>query len=178
MHTNQVVIKPCLTGLYHEFTPKIRYPETMSSFAENQKAATDTHLTKEEFDRLPEIAKNAITASGIPLSITATVEDGSRRTSSVQTVDVDKESLKSLAGILGAFRWDWGILGNGDWILSLNWSIITATSIVLVSVSEGVLGTCKITLFNVAPRNGGVDIWINISCPTGARIYESIVVIG
>ena len=156
----------------------------MSSLPTETQAATEIHLSKDEFDNLPELAQNAITASGIPLSVTASVSAGTQtRKFLVLTATVDKD--QSLASIVGCLRWDWGNL-NGDLILRLNWAVVTAASLVFVAIGEGAaggptagkfIGSAKFTLYNVAPRNGGVDIWININWPTPIRLYVDYLVV-
>ena len=140
----------------------------MSSSTETQ-TATEIHLSKDEFDDLPDLAKNAITASGIPLSVTATVPAGTEaRKFSVLTATVDKDQSLAACSIVGCLRWDWGKLTAGEWILNLSWSVVTAASLVFVAVGEGVpgggkiIGSARITLYNVAPRNGGVTIWVGV----------------
>ena len=155
----------------------------MSNPPTEKQSATGLHLTKAEFDKLPDIAKEAITTSGIPLSITAVVGEESR-TFSVKTVDVDKES-QNLAGILGTLRWDWGNR-NGDWILRLNWGVVGANTAAFVAIGEGAaggptagkfIGNAKFTLFNVAPRSGGVDIWVNVNWNNPIRLYVDYLIV-
>jgi hypothetical protein len=138
------------------------------------------HLSKEVFDKLPEIAKNAIEASGIPRTISASVPE---KRFSVATATVDES--QDVAGIISSWRWDFGNL-HGDWILTLNWSIITPKTAVFVAIGEGAsggptagkfIGAAKYTLFNVAPRAGAVDIWVNINWDSNIRIYVDYMVI-
>ena len=153
----------------------------MSSPPTEKQSETSIHLTKDKFDHLPDIAKEAITTSGIPLSITADVGDKSR-TFSVQTVNVDREA-QNLAKILATLHWDWGVQ-VGDWILQLNWGVVRANTAVFVSIGQGapggptagkVLGSARFTLFNVAPRKGGVDIWVNVSSPADLSVDYLVV---
>ena len=146
-----------------------------------EKSVTENiHLSKEVFDKLPGVAKNAITASGIPLSLTDSV---SNKQFSVATASVDES--QDVAGISGSWRWDWGNR-RGEWILRLNWSIISAKSAVFVAIGEGAaggptagkfIGAAKYTLYNVAPRAGGVDIWVGIDWASDIRIYVDYLVV-
>jgi len=138
------------------------------------------HLSKEEFDRLPGVAKEAITASAIPLSLTDSV---SAKKFSVATASVD--ASQNLAGIVSSLRWDWGDK-RGDWILQLDWDAVSPRTAVFVAIGEGAtggptagkfIGAAKYTLFNVAPRPGGVDIWININWGSDIRIYVDYLVV-
>ena len=134
-----------------------------------------THISKEEFDHLPEIAQDAITASGIPLSVTHTIK----------TATVKVEQQQSVAPCSCAtLRYDWGDL-KGDYILNLSWPAVTARSAVFVAIGEGAaggptagkfIGRAKFTLFNVAPHNGGVSIWVNVNWGEPIRLYVDYVV--
>jgi len=141
---------------------------------------TDIHLSKDMFDKLPEIAKNALEASGIPLSINASVPD---KEFSVVTATVNES--QNLAGLISSLRWDWGNLRGGN-ILRLNWGAVTTRTAVFVAIAEGVaggptagkfIGSAKFTLFNVAPRAGGVDIWVDIDWSSNIRIYVDYLVV-
>ena len=148
----------------------------MSSSTKPQE--TDIHLSIDEFNNLPELAKDAITASGIPLSVSASVkEEAQARKFSVLTANVGKD--QSLASLIATLRWDWGNLNN-DLILRLNWGAVTPATAVFVAIGEGApggptagkfIGSAKFTLFNVAPRSGGVDIWINVNWGSPIRVY-------
>ena len=139
------------------------------------------HLSKELFDKLPEIAKKAIEASGIPRTISASV---SEKKFSVVAATVD-ESQNVLAGIIGSYRWNFGN-HHGEWIMTLNWSIITTRTAVFVAIGEGapggptagkVIKSAKLTLFNVAPRDGVVDIWVSISGAVDVPVYVDYMVV-
>jgi len=154
---------------------------TSSLPTENPVPVKEIHLSKDEFDKLPDLAQNAIKASGIPLKVTASVA-GETRTFSVRSATVDKE--KNLAGIISTLRYDWGN-GRGDFILSLNWGAVKADTAVFAAVGEGApggpiagkfIGDAKFTLFNVAPRNNAVDIWINVNFDVDLRIYADYLV--
>jgi hypothetical protein len=138
------------------------------------------HLPKELFDKLPEIARNAIEASGIPRMISASVPN---QGFSVATATVDES--QNLAGIISCLRWDWGDL-HGDWILQFNWGAVSPRTAVFVAIGEGAaggptagkfIGGAKYTLHNVAPRAGGVDIWVTINWGSNIRLYVDYLVV-
>lgn len=94
-------------------------------------------------------------------------------------------SPQDLAGRGFTYRHDWGDR-NGSWKLFLNWSAINARSRVFVAISEGAaggpdagkfIGAAKYTLFNVAPTNGGVDIWLHIDWSSPIRLYADYLVV-
>ena len=93
------------------------------------------HLSKDLFDELPELAKNALEASGIPRVTSASVSE--KKKNSVATATVD--AAQNTAGIISSFRWDWGNL-HGDWILRLNWEAVSPKTAVFVAISEGASG--------------------------------------
>lgn len=140
----------------------------------------DIHLSKELFDKLPELAKNAIKASGIPLAISGSIPE---RRFSVATATVDES--QNAAGIISSARYDWGNK-HGNWLLKLDWDSVSPRTAVFVAIGEGAaggpiagkfLGSAKYTLFNVAPRAGGVDIRINIDWDSDIRIYADYLVV-
>ena len=143
-------------------------------------AKPDIHLSKDLINKLPEIAKNAPEASGAPLVIDASVPE---KEFSVVTATVDES--QNLAGITSSMRWDWGNL-HGDHILRLNWSIVNPKTAVFVAIGEGAgggptggkfIGSARCTLSNVAPRAGGVDIWVNINWSNDIRFYVDYLVV-
>jgi hypothetical protein len=73
---------------------------------------------------------------------------------------------------------------NGDFVLNLSWPAVTARSAVFVAIGEGAAGgptagkyirRAKFTLFNVAPYNGGVSIWVNVNWGSPIRLYVDYV---
>ncbi|HVH03751.1 MAG TPA: hypothetical protein VM891_12550 [Amaricoccus sp.] len=94
-------------------------------------------------------------------------------------------ATRDLAGSGFTYRHDWGDR-NGSWKLFLNWNAINGRSRVFVAISEGAaggpdagkfIGAAKFSLFNVAPTNGGVDIWFNIDWSSPIRLYADYLVI-
>jgi hypothetical protein len=87
----------------------------------------------------------------------------------VRQIFKPKEGVEpqELFGTGFTYRHDWGNR-NGQWILHLNWSVITNNTRVFVSIGEGaagggkLIGAARYTLHNVAPSNGRVSIWVNI----------------
>ena len=107
------------------------------------------------------------------------------------------EVLPALSGTGFTYRHDWG-RRHGQLTLRLNWGAVNPRSHVFVSIAEGAaggpdagkfIGAARYTVHNVAPRVGGVDIWVNIEWgsdiplfvdylvvnPTGMRTVEVVV---
>ena len=90
-----------------------------------------------------------------------------------------------LSGTGFTYRHDWG-LRRGKWVLRLNWAAVTPQSRVLVAVGEGagggpdsgkVIGSGRFTVHNVAPRPGGVDIWVDIEWSADLSLYADYLVV-
>jgi hypothetical protein len=91
----------------------------------------------------------------------------------------------ALRGTGFTYRHDWGPR-RGQWTLRLNLGGVTPRSRVLVSIGEGVaggpdagkfIGSARYTVHNVAPRAGGVDIWVNIEWGSDIRLYADYLVV-
>ncbi|MGG7606142.1 hypothetical protein [Massilia sp. BKSP1R2A-1] len=91
----------------------------------------------------------------------------------------------ALSGNGFTYRHDWGAR-RGQWLLRLNWGEVDTRSQVFVSIAEGAgggpdsgkfIGSARYTLHNVAPRAGGVDIWVNIEWPSDISIYADYLVV-
>lgn len=91
----------------------------------------------------------------------------------------------ALSGDGFTYRHDWG-LRRGQHVLRLNWGAVGPRSRVLVSVGEGAgggtdngkfVGAARYTVHNVAPRAGGVDIWVNIEWGADISIYVDYLVV-
>lgn len=93
---------------------------------------------------------------------------------------------QDVAGTAFTYRHDWGNR-HGSWKLTLNFGAsVGPRTRAFVAIGEGApggpdggkfLGSAKYTLFNVAPRNGGVDIWVNIDWGSDIRIYVDYLII-
>jgi hypothetical protein len=89
---------------------------------------------------------------------------------------------RDLVGTGFSYRHDWGDR-NGQLILPLNWGAVSPSSRVLVSIGEGApgggkfIGNARYTVHNVAPRAGGVDVWVNIEWSTPIRLYVDYLVV-
>jgi hypothetical protein len=90
-----------------------------------------------------------------------------------------------LAGAGFTYRHNWGAR-RGQWTLRLNWAAVTPQSRVLVSIGEGTaggpdagkfIGAARYTVHNVAPRAGGVDIWVNIEWSSDILLYVDYLVV-
>jgi len=109
--------------------------------------------------------------------------------------DADLDAVESLNGSNGVepalsgtgftYRHNWG-RRRGQWTLRLNWSAVNPRSRVLVAIGEGApggpgsgkfIGSARYTVHNVAPRNGGVDIRVNIEWGSDILLYADYLVI-
>ncbi|WP_156648938.1 hypothetical protein [Massilia sp. Leaf139] len=90
-----------------------------------------------------------------------------------------------LSGSGFTYRHDWGSR-RGQWVLRLDWPDVGPRSQVFVSVGEGVaggtdagkfIGAARYTVHNVAPRAGGVDIWVNIEWEADIPLYADYLVV-
>jgi len=90
-----------------------------------------------------------------------------------------------LSGAGFTYRHDWG-QRRGQWLLRLNWSAVAPQSRVLVAISEGAgggpdsgkfIGAARYTVHNVAPRAGGVDIWVDIEWSSDISLYVDYLVV-
>ncbi len=90
-----------------------------------------------------------------------------------------------LSGTGFTYRHNWGPR-RGQWTLRLNWGAVNPQSRVLVSIGEGAaggpdngkfIGAARYTVHNVAPRAGGVDIWINIEWSSDILLYVDYMVV-
>lgn len=90
-----------------------------------------------------------------------------------------------LSGTGFTYRHDWGTR-RGQWRLQLNWADVGPRSQVFVAIGEGAgagpddgkfIGGARYTLHNVAPRAGGVDIWVNIEWNSDIRLYVDYLVV-
>jgi hypothetical protein len=90
-----------------------------------------------------------------------------------------------LSGTGFTYRHNWGAR-HGQWKLQLNLGDVGPTSRVFVSISEGsapdvdagkFIGAARYTVHNVAPRVGGVDIWVNIEWDSDIRLYADYLVV-
>jgi hypothetical protein len=89
---------------------------------------------------------------------------------------------QDLIGTGFTYRHDWGDK-NGQWKLNLNWGSVNANSRVFVAIGEGApgggkfIGGARYTLYNVAPANGVVSIWLNIEWSSPIRLSVDYLVI-
>ncbi|NNG21948.1 hypothetical protein [Telluria aromaticivorans] len=91
----------------------------------------------------------------------------------------------ALNGAGFAYRHDWGAR-HGQWILQIDWLAVTPRSQVFVAIGEGVaggpdagkfIGAARYTVHNVAPRTGGIDLWVNIEWEADIPLYVDYLVI-
>jgi hypothetical protein len=90
-----------------------------------------------------------------------------------------------LSGTGFTYRHNWGAR-RGQWKLLLNWGDVNPRSKVFVSIGEGAgadvdsgkfIGGARYTLHNVAPRAGGVDIWVNIEWNSNISLFVDYLVV-
>jgi len=90
-----------------------------------------------------------------------------------------------LSGTGFTYRHNWGGR-HGQLRLQLNWADVNPRSRVFVSIAEGngfgpdagkFIGGARYTVHNVAPRPGGVDIWVNIEWPSDILLYADYLVV-
>ncbi|UVW27404.1 hypothetical protein [Massilia sp. H6] len=90
-----------------------------------------------------------------------------------------------LDGMGFTYRHDWGSR-HGEWLLRLNWADLSARSQVFVAVGEGMpggrdegkfIGGARYTVHNVAPRAGGVDIWVSIDWNEDIPLFVDYLVV-
>jgi hypothetical protein len=93
--------------------------------------------------------------------------------------------LPALSGTGFTYRHDWG-RRRGAQTLRLNWGAVNPRSRVYVSIGEGVaggldngkfIGSARYTVHNVAPRAGGVDVWVNIEWGSDISLYVDYLVV-
>ncbi|QOY93024.1 hypothetical protein IM543_15705 [Massilia sp. UMI-21] len=91
----------------------------------------------------------------------------------------------ALAGTGFTYRHDWG-QRRGQWVLRLGWDAVTPRSQVFVAIGEGapggpdagkLIGSARYTLHNVAPRAGGVDIWVDIESSADTPLYADYLIV-
>ena len=113
----------------------------------------------------------------------------------VASQTADASAVRSLAGAASSdpalsgsgftYRHNWGAR-RGQWTLRLNLGGATARSRVMVSIGEGAaggvdagkfIGAARFTVHNVAPRAGGVDVWVNIEWGGDIPLYVDYLIV-
>lgn len=132
---------------------------------------------------MQQMEKASSSAMSVPWSeVTQSVKEEEVKALFVPSGDISPEALSGQGFTL---RHDWGDR-NGQWILRLNFSSANPRSRVFVAIGEGAaggpnagkfIGGARYTLHNVAPRAGGVDIWVNIEWGSPIRIYVDYLVV-
>ena len=118
-----------------------------------------------------------------PLGLREAAEPGQPQTAEAQ---VDVAALApALDGTGCTYRHDWGSR-QGEWLLRLNWASVNPRSQVFVAIGEGAaggrdagkfIGGARYTVHNVAPRAGGVDIWVDIDWDEDIPLYVDYLVV-
>lgn len=105
--------------------------------------------------------------------------------SAVRTLAGAGSSEPALSGSGFTYRHNWGAR-RGQWTLRLNIGGATARSRVMVSIGEGAaggpdagkfVGAARFTLHNVAPRAGGVDVWVNVEWGADLPLYIDYLIV-
>jgi hypothetical protein len=87
----------------------------------------------------------------------------------VGTQYISPSSMYSFKSYFGTF--------NGTVKTVLNSSLISSTSRVFVSCSEGHLGSAKYTVHNVVPNDGYVNVWVTINWDSPIKLYCDYLVV-
>ncbi|GAA1194600.1 hypothetical protein GCM10009654_59640 [Streptomyces hebeiensis] len=72
--------------------------------------------------------------------------------------------------------------GHGTFKLPVNSSVTNRNSSVVVSISEidangnAFIGAARLAVYNVAPRDGGYDLWVEISWNSDLRYRITVLV--
>jgi hypothetical protein len=89
---------------------------------------------------------------------------------------------QELFGTGFTYRHDWGDR-NGQWVLNLNWGAVNRESRVFVEIGECAagggkfIGAARYTVYNVAPHDGVVSIWINVEWGSPIRVCADYLVV-
>ena len=129
------------------------------------------------------VAQNSLGGTSKVREATATVNEAKvSKLFSRETQTTGGAITRNLQGDGFTYRHDWGNY-KGSWKLTLNWGAINRNSRVFVSISEGdpaggkFVGDAKYTLYNVAPSDGKVVIWLNIDWDYPLRLYADYLVV-
>jgi hypothetical protein len=130
------------------------------------------------------IEKDAVGSAGLRGDAEPHAERGVRH-EAVEARPAAAAPDPALGGTGFTYRHDWGAR-RGEWRLSLNWPAVGPQSHVFASVGEGAaggpdagkfLGAARYTLHNVAPRPGGVDVWVNVEWGADIPLYVDYLVV-
>lgn len=130
-----------------------------------------------------------------PLEETPYVSSAFPSPFAVSSQSADPSAVRPLAGAASTepalsgsgftYRHNWGPR-RGQWTLRLNIGGATARSRVMVSIGEGAaggpdagkfIGAARFTLHNVAPRAGGVDVWVNVEWGSDIPLYIDYLIV-
>ena len=132
---------------------------------------------------------------GAPVEETPFVSSAFPSPFAVASQTADASAVRPLAGAASiepalsgsgfTYRHNWGPR-RGQWTLRLNIGSTNARSRVMVSIGEGAaggpdagkfIGAARFTLHNVAPRAGGVDVWVNVEWGADIPLYIDYLII-
>lgn len=119
-------------------------------------------------------------ASPLPFAVASQTAD----LSAVRPLASAASSEPALIGSGFTYRHNWGAR-RGQWKLLLNIGGATARSRVMVSIGEGAgaldlgkfIGGARFTLHNVAPRAGGIDVWVNVEWGADIPLYIDYLIV-
>lgn len=130
-----------------------------------------------------------------PVGETPFVSSASPLPFAVASQTADPSAMRPLAGAASSepalsgngftYRHNWGAR-RGQWTLRLNIGGANARSLVMVSIGEGAaggpdagkfVGSARFTLHNVAPRAGGVDVWVNVEWGADIPLYIDYLIV-
>lgn len=99
----------------------------------------------------------------------------SPRTAHQITREAPAAAPQNISEACGTFRADFGNLHNALYALTLNTASVNGTSRVFVAIGEGTdagkfIGNTAFTLFDVAPRSGGVDLLVQVTTPGSPQV--------
>jgi hypothetical protein len=99
----------------------------------------------------------------------------------VKEAKIEEGKAKAaLAGVgsLLKHRQYWGKF-HGQRLLTLNWAGFSSLQQVYVSSHEGFfIGAARYTVHNVAPRNGAIDVWVNVEWGSDINVYVDYLIVG
>jgi hypothetical protein len=126
---------------------------------------------EEDFEEVVNPAPEVSISTTVPVAKAQTVNE-----QNVVQLFSTGRTPQELIGTGVSYRHDWGNF-KGQVILPLNWGFINKNTRVFVSIAEGAagggkfIGGARFTVHNVAPRDGGVNVWVNIEWHEPLRLY-------
>lgn len=170
-----VAASSAITAPFAEVSQEVDKDAVRSLFPATAPASTTPTARKE--------ASSGVASSALPAAFAESIQDANPAT--VRSLLGAAVLQPALAGAGFTYRHNWGAK-RGQWTLRLNWGSVNARSRVLVSIGEGTaagpdagkfIGAARYTVHNVAPRAGGVDIWVNIEWSADILLFVDYLVV-